>query len=188
MKHFGTGIVLVRAIFIGAWGMVAKKTKRYNNGKMAFRSFMKGEKPARNNKVVEAYTSDGERISQATIERRYGEAKAAKWGGSFCNGLCEACGQPGNDPDHTVAKARCKLLHKAELIYDPDNFPWSCRKCHGQWESYKSGLYLFHANVVPRMQYLYDHDPEGFVTRMETEHADPRARQRLLMVMKQIKA
>lgn len=148
---------------------------------------MKGDKPARNNKVVEAYTSTGERISQATIERRYGESKVQKWGGMSCNGPCEACGQQGNDPDHTVSRQRCKELHKAELIYQPDNFPWSCRTCHRQWESYKSGLYLFHSNVVQRMQYLYEHDLEGFVARWETVYLDEQTNQRLLWVLKHVK-
>jgi hypothetical protein len=134
---------------------------------MPFKSFMKGKKPARNHKVSEAYTSTGERISQATIEKRYAEAKTKKWAGATHNGPCEACGEPGNDPDHTVSRARCKELHKAELIYDPDNFPWSCRRCHKQWESYKSGEWVGHRNMAQRLTYLKEHDPEGYTKRVE---------------------
>lgn len=116
--------------------------------------------------------SDGSRVSQATIDRRYAEARKKKYAGTFARLLCESCGEPGNDNDHTVAQARCKVIHKTELIWNPENFPWSCRKCHREWENFKSGNWTKHGNVEQRLRFLKTHDPEGFIIRIElTTHS-----------------
>lgn len=81
---------------------------------------------------------------------------------------CEACG--GKDEiathDHTVSQKRCKELHKTELIWDEENIKFSCIKCHNEWESYKSGKFSEHRNVLARMIYTLEHDREGFLKRL----------------------
>lgn len=113
------------------------------------------------------YCSDGSRVSQATIDRRYAEARKKKYAGVFARLPCESCGQPGNDNDHTIAQARCKVILKTELIWHPENFPWSCRTCHRQWENFKEGEWIKHGNVEERLRFLKEHDPEGFTVRIE---------------------
>lgn len=113
------------------------------------------------------YCSDGSQVTQATIDRKYAEARADKYAGYTAILPCEACGAPSVDNDHTIAQARCKVIHKTELIWHPDNFPRSCRTCHKQWESYKSGDWINHNNVEERLAFLKEHDPEGFRIRIE---------------------
>lgn len=111
------------------------------------------------------YCSNGIRVSQASIDRRYSESLREKHAGKGIV-MCECCQSvPATDNDHTIAKARCKELHKTELIWDKDNFVSSCRKCHRQWESYKDGAYKKHANYESRMDFLRQHDKEGYQKR-----------------------
>lgn len=114
-----------------------------------------------------AFCSNGERVSQATIDRRYAEARKKKHAGNprpLCGG-CEEFYADHND--HTIAQARCKVLHKAELIWDLNNFEDSCHTCHNEWEAFKSGEWLKHKNVEKRLRFLKEHDPEGFKVRIE---------------------
>lgn len=80
---------------------------------------------------------------------------------------CGGCGDEPNDFDHTIAKARCKELHKTELIWSTLNQEFSCRLCHRQWEAYKSGDWINHRNVERRLAFLKEHDPEGYQKRIE---------------------
>jgi hypothetical protein len=113
------------------------------------------------------YCSNGERISEATIKARYSRALQAKHAGTSVF-VCAACGQRrAEHNDHTIAKARCKVIHKTELIYDPDNFEDSCSICHSQWENFKSGDWINHNNMEKRLRFLKEHDPEGYRIRIE---------------------
>ncbi len=72
-----------------------------------------------------------------------------------------------DDHDHTIAQKRCKEIGKPELIINVDNFEYSCRQCHIEWESYKSGEFRHHKNFARRMAFMKEHDYEGYVKRME---------------------
>lgn len=112
------------------------------------------------------YCSDGTRLSETSINWRLSESHNAMRIDNprpYCGG-CH--GEP-NDFDHTIAKARCKELHKTELIWDVDNQEFSCRNCHRQWESYKSGDWIRHMNMETRLRYLKKHDPKGYQKRIE---------------------
>ncbi len=109
-------------------------------------------------------TSTGERISQATIDRRYSKALKEKHNGNS-RPIC-GCGEMATDNDHTVSRTRCKELHKVELIYDPDNFVSSCRECHAKWENWKSGEYWDLPNTEIRMVFLLKHDEESYKKRI----------------------
>jgi len=101
--------------------------------------------------------SNGDRVTQATINRRLTECY-------------KRMGDPRLpypvDHDHTISQARCKTLHKTELIWSPDNIEFSSREKHTEWEGYKSGKFAFHENVVNRMFFVKKHDREGFMKRL----------------------
>lgn len=111
--------------------------------------------------------SDGTRVTQLQINARYSKAIREKHQGNG-HPTCECCHKvPANDNDHTISQKRCKEIGKTELIWDHRNFVSSCRKCHNQWESYKSGDYILHKNVVERLGFMMDKDPEGYEIRKE---------------------
>jgi hypothetical protein len=123
------------------------------------------KRPAAKNVI---YTSDGEAINHDVAMRRYSAALARKHEGRSGFGACAAClERRAVHNDHTIAKARCKHIHKAELIYDPDNFEDSCEICHKEWESYQGGEWLLHHNCEKRLRFLKEHDPEGYQKRVE---------------------
>lgn len=109
-------------------------------------------------------TSYGDRLSQRQIRSKYTLEKS----GWMANYICEAYGvsEVAHDWDHTIAQARCKILHKTELIWDRQNVVRSSRKAHLEWESYKDGKFSYHKNAFDRMVFTYKHDPEGFTKRM----------------------
>ncbi len=114
-----------------------------------------------------SYCSNGERVSEATIQRRYSQSLKEKHEYQRTK-ICECCGKrQAMHNDHTIAKARCKVIHKTELIWNPNNYVDSCEICHKEWESFKSGEWVFHLNSGERLRFLKEHDPEGYQVRTE---------------------
>lgn len=119
-----------------------------------------------------AYCSDGTWFYQSTIDNRYKRAKEKKWEGVDYAPMCEACAKErGCENDHTIAQARCKKIKKTELIWFIPNFVWSCRKCHKEWENFKSGEWLNHLNCTERLAFMKEHDPEGYRIRVNLTQA-----------------
>lgn len=111
--------------------------------------------------------TNGERITEGNIRRRYAKAIREKHSG---NGIpmCEAYpGERAVHNDHTISQKRCKQIHKTELIWNPENFVSSSARAHTEWEAIKGGEWIHHANVEQRLQFLKEHDPEGFNVRIE---------------------
>lgn len=108
-------------------------------------------------------TSNGERVTQTQINSRLARAKH----GSIRNYICECFGMPfhAHDLDHTISQQRSKQIHKTELIWDENNWSWSSREAHMQWESFKSGQFQDHLNFKKRMEFVAKHDPVGFNMR-----------------------
>jgi len=107
--------------------------------------------------------SDGKKYS----ERQIGDRLRKAYEQTRFRRICECCGvSPADEHDHTISKKRCKQLHKTELIWDSGNWSDSCRKCHKIYESYKSGLFQTHKNVIERMLFIKKHDLEGFRLRL----------------------
>jgi 5-methylcytosine-specific restriction endonuclease McrA len=113
--------------------------------------------------------SDGAKVSQSTIDRRYSEALKIKHAGKT-HFICQGCGDRAVHNDHTISRKRCKELHKTELIWNPDNFVSSCARCHAEWESWKDGKYLEHKNVAFRMWFMKQHDEEKYNARINYEN------------------
>lgn len=131
------------------------------------------------------FCSDGSRVSQQTIERKFTEAKRDKHEG-MPHPVCEAYGDvPAEDNDHTISQKRCKHLGKSELIWDPENFVSSSRRAHNEWEEWTSGKYLYHDNCAKRMRYLFDHDEQSFTKRTVYDYRNEHNEQ-LLVVLNQV--
>lgn len=115
------------------------------------------------------YTSTGERISESQIKARYSKSLKEKHSGSsyfVCECQGKNCTGKAEHNDHTISRARLKVLHKSELIYDPISYVSSCATCHSEWEGFKSKLYEYHNNYDERMIFLETHDKEGYRKRI----------------------
>ena len=110
-------------------------------------------------------TSDGKAVNQKAIDRLYSKSLKEKHAGKTFH-ICEGCGAVAEHNDHTISRARCKELHKTELIWDPANYVSSCAQCHEDWENYKSGKYLNHNNVNERMSFLFKNDLATYQKRI----------------------
>jgi len=121
--------------------------------------------------MILSYCSNGDRVSQTSIDRRYSHALREKHAGQTVFSCECGCGGRAVHNDHTIARARCKHIHKAELIWDGNNFVNSCEKAHREWENFKSGEWLLHSNCTERLVFLRENDPEGFRVRVELTQA-----------------
>lgn len=110
--------------------------------------------------------SDGTTVNQGQINSRL--QKNYKFHDSCSTvKVCECCQKArAVDHDHTIAQSRCKVIHKTELIWTRDNWVYSCRKCHEEWENFKSGAYLNHLNASMRMFYVKGHDNDLYLKRI----------------------
>lgn len=111
------------------------------------------------------HTSTGERVTQGQIDARLKKSYRQNESDYVCQSRGVNCQTSPCDHDHSISQKRCKELHKAELIYDPENWVISCRACHSEHESWKSGLNQLHKNYTKRMEYMKKHDPEGYRAR-----------------------
>lgn len=112
--------------------------------------------------------SDGSRITQEELNMRIRAAKARKGKKRGCEAYGPAYSLDDHGPidnDHTISCDRCKEIGKSELAYDVRNMVHNSRVSHMEWEAYKSGEFQNHLNVVERMKYVKEHDPEGYELR-----------------------
>lgn len=115
---------------------------------------------------IKRYTSSGIGYTDSRIKQKLSEHYRLFDCFNY-NPVCECCQKAkANDHDHTIAQARCKVIHKVELIWNRDNWVYSCRKCHQEWESYKDGKWLDHKNAAHRMMFMKMHDTEGYNKRI----------------------
>lgn len=114
-----------------------------------------------------AECEDGTMVSQGTIDRKRSEAYKKKHIGRP-RPICGGCEQAmADDNGHIIAQARCKHLHKTNLIWDPNNMTDDCRTCHHVWENFKTGEWRKLKDVDIRVDYLLKHDPQGLTMREE---------------------
>src|SRR5688572_25363788 len=83
--------------------------------------------------------SDGSKVTEAQIHRFLTEAYAkfkSEW--SFpMRIICWGCGQKADGHAHIIAKARCRVIHKTELIWNQNNFFPACHACNMALENPK---------------------------------------------------
>ena len=106
--------------------------------------------------------STGEYISENIIKRRLSE-NYRKYPQLA---ICEACGKLATDHSHIISKKRCKELGKADLIYTRENWFFSCRKCHEDWEALHGQRWIHFRNLERLIPVLQKHDPEGYMKRV----------------------
>lgn len=107
--------------------------------------------------------SNGEKVSQATIDNR--RSKAYKLAYQMMdNSICEGCEKErAQGSSHIVSQQRCKHLHKTELIWLRINFFPASHNCNSRWESNDTTL----KNYKRCMAILEVLDPEGYTKRIE---------------------
>lgn len=81
--------------------------------------------------------SNGERITQSEIEKRYKEV--CREIDSEREPMCEGCGSNLKlSHSHIISQKVCKQLGKTELIWDKSNIQLHCfgsyERCHDKWE------------------------------------------------------
>lgn len=109
-----------------------------------------------------AYCSDGSRVSQATINARYYEARKEKYSGAIAF-RCAGCGQACNGSAHIIAQARCKVLHKTELIWNPKNFFPACEQCNRAIENPNGEAWKKLNNIEECLEFISIHDQELYM-------------------------
>lgn len=110
------------------------------------------------------YCSNGERVSEATIQSRYSRA-LREWY-PIGHALC-ACGRRATETSHIVAKARCKELHKTELIWTKENTFPACRACHMAWEAVYGEDWKNLTNIETLLSIERKYDKEGYEKRVQ---------------------
>jgi len=112
---------------------------------------------------IRYYCSNGSRVSQAQIDKNYRHARAQKYAGMH-PGLCHGCNNaPPQGNAHIIAQARCKTLHKAELIWDPKGFFPACGSCNQAIENPKGEAWKELKNINYCLEFIERHDPELFI-------------------------
>lgn len=112
------------------------------------------------------YCSTGERVSESTIQSRYSHALRSWYPSGWAT--CEGCGGRATETSHIVAKARCKELHRTELIWTQENTFPACRKCHAAWEALKGEAWKELKNIKRLLYVEEKYDPQGYAARIQS--------------------
>lgn len=107
------------------------------------------------------WTSDGIAFTQNQIDRKRSEAYRERYQDSLVH-WCEGCGAVCQCSAHIIPQARCKVLHKTELIWSPENFFPSCFKCNAAIENPKGNAWKSLRNIDKCLTYIQLHDRELF--------------------------
>lgn len=84
------------------------------------------------------YCSDGERVSEATIQARYSKSIREKYAGQQVQ-MCRGCGiEHASGSAHIVPKAILKQMHMTELIWNPIMYFPACHRCNRICENVSS--------------------------------------------------
>jgi len=105
------------------------------------------------------YCSDGSRVSQNKIDWKYQRAREKRYAG-LSTKHCEGCGAMCNGSAHIIAQARCKVIHKTELIWNPKNFFPACSPCNLAIENPKGEAWKSLRNIEYCLEFIQAHDPE----------------------------
>lgn len=103
--------------------------------------------------------SNGERVTQATIDRRLSEAYRKRYEDGHA--VCEETGKCAEGSSHIISQKRCKQLHLTDLIWNPENFFPATNEINRQWENNNTEL----KNYEKYMKVVEKYDPEGYRKR-----------------------
>lgn len=106
-----------------------------------------------------SYCSDGSRVSQTSIVSRYQAARRKRYSDSGTLS-CHGCGSMCNGSAHIIAQARCKVLHKTELIWDTRNFFPACSQCNLAIENPKGEAWKSLRNIEYCLSWIEQNDTE----------------------------
>jgi len=95
------------------------------------------------------FTSDGERVSQSTIDSRTREAKAQvlqnqldEYGYNFCEDCKKNANAAGKlDCSHDISVKKAKESGRTELCWELSNIKIRCRKCHQELDKLNLQFY-----------------------------------------------
>jgi 5-methylcytosine-specific restriction endonuclease McrA len=108
--------------------------------------------------MIKHKCSDGSQVSQATIDRKRSEAYRDRYDGR--PQVCQGCGRPAEGSAHIIPQARCKQLHKTELIWSYENFFPACHKCNAAIENPKGKEWKKLLNLFDCLSVIKKYDPE----------------------------
>jgi len=103
--------------------------------------------------------SNGERVSQAVINRRRSAAYRAVYEGEP-RPSCRGCGVPATCSAHIIAQARAKEIGMAELCWSPENFFPSCQNCNQAIEIPSGTAWHSLLNRWECLEVIKKYDPE----------------------------
>lgn len=106
--------------------------------------------------------SNGERVTQAEIDKRRSEAYRIKYQDNHCpidEGFRE---QRAQCTAHIISQQRCKQIHKTELIWDIENMFAATHESNRAIENPKGQEWKKLKNLQYCLNYIEKHDPELF--------------------------
>jgi hypothetical protein len=109
--------------------------------------------------MIKHKCSDGSQVSQATIDKRRSDAykkRYADGSGSVCLG----CGARSEGSAHIIPQARCKQLHRTELIWSEENFFPACHACNAAIENPKGDKWKKLLNLFDCLYVIEKYDNE----------------------------
>ena len=77
--------------------------------------------------------------------------------------VCHGCGNLAQAHAHIIPQARCKVIHKTELIWDTNNFFPACHECNLALENPKGHVWKSLKNIEKCLSFMAQHDPELFI-------------------------
>lgn len=101
-------------------------------------------------------SSDGMKYTESQIKRRLSDSYRNEEQRFWCAG----CGQIASCHAHIIPKARCKQLHKTELIWEPKNRFHSCFRCNLAIENPKGKEWQLLFNKHECLEFIKQHDQE----------------------------
>ena len=108
--------------------------------------------------------SDGSRVTQAQIDRNRSKSYSLVYPNQIQQ--CKGCGAQAQGSAHIIPQARCKQIHKTELIWklgkfgEPINFFPACHECNAAIENPKGQEWKYLNNIAHCLKVIYEYDRE----------------------------
>lgn len=110
--------------------------------------------------AIRYFCSDGTRVTQAMIDKKYLQSRINRYSDHVP--YCWGCGEAAQGNAHIIAQARCKVLHKTELIWDTRNYFPACNACNSAIENPKGEEWKNLKNIDYCLKWIKQEDPELF--------------------------